>query len=142
MDVGKFLSSGPKEPIFSSYLSARCKANRNKGARSLPEYLSIAQRFSEFLAEAAGILDRGEKYWPLVATKAIGQTKNFIKKQGLALKDIGGGEQRGRSVALVIMGLVPARPGFIGKPGWVRSRAWIWLFSSTDRTMAWSGGSI
>jgi hypothetical protein len=30
--------------------------------------------------------------------------------------------------------IVPARPGFIGSPGWVRSRAWIWLFSSTERT--------
>ena len=35
----------------------------------------------------------------------------------------------------------PARPGFIGRPGWVRSRAWIWLFSSTERTTAWAGGS-
>src|SRR6516162_8068845 len=30
--------------------------------------------------------------------------------------------------------MVPARPFFIGRPGWVRSRAWIWLFSSMDRT--------
>jgi hypothetical protein len=31
------------------------------------------------------------------------------------------------------------RPGpfFNGRPGWVRSSAWIWLFSSTDSTMAW-----
>src|SRR5216684_140090 len=36
--------------------------------------------------------------------------------------------------------MVPARPFFIGRPGWVRSKAWIWLFSSTDRTMAWAGG--
>src|ERR1700732_503794 len=36
--------------------------------------------------------------------------------------------------------MVPARPFFIGSPGWVRSSAWIWLFSSTERTMAWSGG--
>ena len=42
------------------------------------------------------------------------------------------------SVSCVI---VPARPGFIGKPGWVRSSAWIWLFSSTERTTAWAGGS-
>src|SRR6266478_3241607 len=27
--------------------------------------------------------------------------------------------------------MVPARPFFIGNPGWVRSSAWIWLFSST-----------
>src|SRR4051794_32189648 len=32
--------------------------------------------------------------------------------------------------------MVPARPRFSGKPGWVRSSAWIWLFSSTDSTTA------
>ena len=32
-------------------------------------------------------------------------------------------------------------PFFIGRPGWLRSSAWIWLFSSTDNTMAWAGGS-
>ena len=47
-------------------------------------------------------------------------------------------EQGRRTVALVIM--VPARPFFMGKPGWLRSRAWIWLFSSTERTSALSGG--
>src|SRR5213082_1214586 len=26
--------------------------------------------------------------------------------------------------------MVPQRPFFMGKPGWVRSSAWIWLFSS------------
>jgi hypothetical protein len=26
--------------------------------------------------------------------------------------------------------MVPARPGCIGSPGWVRSSAWTWLFSS------------
>ncbi len=31
---------------------------------------------------------------------------------------------------------LPARPFFSGKPGWVRSSAWIWLFSSTLSTMA------
>src|ERR1017187_8139502 len=28
----------------------------------------------------------------------------------------------------------------MGNPGCVRSRAWIWVFSSTHSTMAWSGG--
>src|SRR5258708_26183906 len=28
----------------------------------------------------------------------------------------------------------------MGKPGWVGSRAWIWLFSSNDSTSACSGG--
>src|SRR4030043_632661 len=36
--------------------------------------------------------------------------------------------------------MVPQRPFFMGNPGWVRCRAWIWLFSSTQRTMALSGG--
>ena len=33
-----------------------------------------------------------------------------------------------------------ARPFLSGKPGCVRSRAWIWLFSSTESTKAFSGG--
>ena len=37
--------------------------------------------------------------------------------------------------------MVAARPFFRGRPGCVRSRAWIWLFSSTDSTMALAGGS-
>ena len=48
-------------------------------------------------------------------------------------------EQRGRAIALVIV-VVPARPFFIGSPGWVRSSAWIWLFSSIEYTSALSGG--
>jgi hypothetical protein len=37
--------------------------------------------------------------------------------------------------------MVPARPFFIGSDGWVRSNAWIWLFSSMHSTTACSGGS-
>ena len=37
--------------------------------------------------------------------------------------------------------MVPARLFFRGRPGWVRSKAWIWDFSSTLRTTAWAGGS-
>src|SRR3954447_20663747 len=36
--------------------------------------------------------------------------------------------------------MVPQRPFFSGRPGWVRSSAWIWLFSSTANTSALSGG--
>src|SRR5438270_8849634 len=36
--------------------------------------------------------------------------------------------------------MVAARPFFMGKPGWERSKAWIWLFSSTDNTSAFCGG--
>jgi len=59
----------------------------------------------------------------------------------LAVQHVEGGEQRGRAVALVVVRLVPARPRFMGKPGCVRSSAWIWDFSSIDRTTAWAGGS-
>ncbi len=51
------------------------------------------------------------------------------------------GKQGGGAVALVIVGIVPHFPGFIGSPGWLRFSAWIWLFSSTENTMAFSGGS-
>ena len=32
------------------------------------------------------------------------------------------------------------RPSPTGRVGWVRSSAWIWLFSSTHSTIACSGG--
>src|SRR5438105_9895182 len=60
----------------------------------------------------------------------------------LAVEHVERGEQRGGAVPLVIMGIVPQRPGLIGKPGWVRSSACIWLFSSTLSTIACAGGSI
>ena len=47
------------------------------------------------------------------------------------------GEQR-RGLWVMVAHL----PGFSGGPGWVRSSAWIWLFSSIDNTTAWQGGSI
>ena len=37
---------------------------------------------------------------------------------------------------------MPARPGFIGRLGWVRSRAWIWDYSSMQSTTALSGGHM
>jgi len=37
--------------------------------------------------------------------------------------------------------MVRQRPGLIGNLGWVRSKAWIWLFSSIDNTTACAGGS-
>ena len=51
------------------------------------------------------------------------------------------GEQGGGAVTFVVVGHGPDRPFLIGNPGWVRSSAWIWLFSSTDSTSALSGGS-
>src|ERR1700687_4953461 len=37
--------------------------------------------------------------------------------------------------------MVPQRPGLSGRPGCVRSSAWIWLFSSIDSTTACARGS-
>src|SRR5258707_15688396 len=59
----------------------------------------------------------------------------------LTFEHVVGRKESGATVTLVIMVMVAARPFFIGRPGWVRSSAWIWLFSSTDRTTAWAGGS-
>src|ERR1700751_6042749 len=58
-----------------------------------------------------------------------------------AIEDVESSEQAGRPVALVVLGHGP-RPAFNGSPGWVRSSARIWLFSSTDKTRACSGGFI
>jgi hypothetical protein len=44
------------------------------------------------------------------------------------------------SVALVVVGRVPQRPFLSGKPGCIRSRAWICLLSSAHSTIACSGG--
>ena len=57
-----------------------------------------------------------------------------------AVEHVEGGEQGGGAVALVVVSdaLDVAEPH--GKQGLVRSRAWIWLFSSTQSTTALSGG--
>lgn len=44
------------------------------------------------------------------------------------------------AMALVVMRERPGRPGIIGKDGWVRSNAWIWVFSSKQNTAALRGG--
>src|SRR5665811_2430411 len=38
--------------------------------------------------------------------------------------------------------IVPARPGTMGRLGWVRSIAWHWVFSSKLNTAARAGGFI
>ena len=43
-------------------------------------------------------------------------------------------KQSGRGMANIIVGHVATRPRFIGKPGWVRSSAWVWLFLSSEST--------
>src|SRR5215467_2304229 len=50
------------------------------------------------------------------------------------------GEQSGGAVPLVVVCHGLAAPG-LDRQSWVRSSAWIWLFSSIDSTTAWAGGS-
>jgi hypothetical protein len=52
----------------------------------------------------------------------------------LAFQNVEGCEQGRGAMTFVVSVRVPARLFFIGRPGWVRSSAWIWLFSSIDRT--------
>ena len=56
--------------------------------------------------------------------------------------DIKGRQKAGGAVALVVVGegLRMARLDVIGKGFCVRESVWICVFSSTERTTAWSGG--
>src|SRR3954454_4858329 len=81
-------------------------------------------------------LDDIQKADELPVTMALHTSTN-----DLAFEHVESGKQRHCAVALVVMAIVPARPFFIGRPGWVRARAWISDFSSTERTLAWAGGS-
>jgi len=58
-----------------------------------------------------------------------------------AVENVEGGEQGRGAVALVVVRHGAGAPLLRGRPGWVRSSAWIWFFSSTERTTAWAGGS-
>jgi hypothetical protein len=58
----------------------------------------------------------------------------------LARSHLQSGEQRRGAVAHVVVGAFP-RPGRSGNMGAVRSKAWIWLFWSTHRTIPFSGES-
>ena len=83
-------------------------------------------------------LDRVQEAEELLVAVAL-----HAAAQHRAVEHVERGEQRGRAVALVVVGhRSRGRPSFIGSPGWVRSRAWIWLFSSTDSTTACAGGCM
>ena len=59
-----------------------------------------------------------------------------------AVEDVERGEQR-RGATTACNRVSRFRAGLLQQQaGWVRSRAWIWLFSSTDSTMAWAGGIV
>ncbi len=60
----------------------------------------------------------------------------------LPRRDLERREQAQGAVALVVAWVWRSTwPGFIGNIGAVRSRAWIWVFSSTLNTIARSGGA-
>ena len=58
----------------------------------------------------------------------------------LAFEHAERGEQGRRAVACNRAGKPRIFPRFRGRPCWVRSSAWIWLFSSMETTAAWRGG--
>jgi hypothetical protein len=75
------------------------------------------------------LLDRiGEADEPLVA-----MVQHVAADDG-AIEDVESWEQRGGAVTFRIHTSSSRGLGFIGNPGRVRSSAWIWLFSSTERT--------
>src|SRR5664280_2098167 len=55
--------------------------------------------------------------------------------------DLQGGEQGGGPVAHIVVTAAFRRPGCIGSIFWVRSNAWMWDFSSTHNTIAFSGSA-
>ena len=57
-----------------------------------------------------------------------------------ARRDVRRREQGRRAMPQVVVVRRAGMPGASGSIGWVRSRAWIWLFSSTHKTMTISGG--
>src|ERR1700733_4773163 len=59
-----------------------------------------------------------------------------------AIEDVESCEQRGGAVTFVVVVIVPARPGFIGNPGWVRSSAWnLALLVDRENNRMGGGGS-
>ena len=75
------------------------------------------------------------------ADKLLVAVPRHVLADDAAVEHVEGGKQRGRAVPLIVV-RHGAEPSFFrAGPGWVRSSAWIWLFSSTDSTMAWAGGS-
>ena len=64
-----------------------------------------------------------------------------VAADDLAVENVEGGEQRRCAMPFVVVGHRAGAALLHRQPGWVRSSAWIWLFSSTERTMAWAGGS-
>ena len=78
------------------------------------------------------VTQEGEKLLMTMARFALGDHR--------AVEHVESSEQGGRTVAAVVVGHAFNVTEPMGSMGWVRSRAWIWLFSSTQSTTALSGG--
>jgi hypothetical protein len=114
----------------------------------------VVEDHVDHLAGRHGALERVEEADELLVPLALHAAADHR-----AVEHVERREQGGRAVALGVVGpcgavgtphptRVPQRPFFSGRPGWVRSSAWIWLgagqrasLSSIDSTTAWAGGS-
>src|SRR3954449_7859296 len=76
-------------------------------------------------------LDRAQEAHELLMAVAL-----HVAADDGAVEDVERSKQGRGAMALVV-----GRPFFSGRPGRVRSRAWTCLFSSSESTMAWAGGS-
>ena len=81
-------------------------------------------------------LDGVEEADKLLVTMAL-----HAAADDLAFKYIESGEQRRCAMSFVVVGHRAGAALLHRQPGCVRSSAWICAFSSTERTMAWAGGS-
>src|SRR5277367_2796098 len=103
-------------------------------ARMLVGRVVIANQI-DFLLGRDRPIDHAQEAEPfLMAMPLLAESIDF------AGGGIEGSEQGRCAVALVIVRHGGAPAFFIGRPGCVRSSAWIWLFSSTLNTSACSGG--
>ena len=80
----------------------------------------VVEDHVDHLAGRHGALDGVEEADELLVPVAL-----HAVADDRAVEHVEGGEQGGRAVALVVMGHRAGAPGFIGRPGWVRSSAWI-----------------
>jgi hypothetical protein len=82
-----------------------------------------------------GSIDFFQEGQPLVVAVSRGSMS-----ENLAAEVIQGRKEGYRAVPIVVVGARADVPLPKGKPVWVRSRAWHWLFSSQHSTTAFRGG--
>ena len=93
------------------------------------------------LDDGVGHLSHGDLRLDLIeeADKLLMAMTLHVAANDGAIEDVEGWERVVVPCRLQSCVIVPPRLGFNGSLGWVRSSAWIWLFSSTQRTTAWAG---